>query len=364
MSSVAQHPEGTMRATETASDPRTTGRVAEQLVALLGPRTFYDAGCGTGLLVRAMADLGVDARGGDFSADAIEGAPVGLAERLEVRDLTQAFGERYDLITCISVLEQMPAPAAREAVVNLCAATDVIVMSSAPAEFADPASLNVRPPSHWAQDFAGRGFFRRTDIDASFVAPWAVVYQRGAPTAVQVVGSYESLLAPLSLEVVAKRQALLDARQDLSAAMAPVNAAVEEARAERDLVVAERDSLLARVDQLGLVDLDLERMNRLAMADELIGTRAELALVKVQAESAVVEAGREVVRLREVLVATKTDLESATSHAVLLEREVRDVRASLTWRIGWKFMMPVRIVRRPVGLARRVARKVGRILTR
>ena len=347
------------------------GGIAERLVALFDPSTSYDAGCAKGFLVRAMAELGVDARGGDISTHAIEGAPPGLAERLEVRDLTQPFTDRYDLISCIEVLEHMSAPDARAAVVNLCQATDVILMSSTPLDYDEPTHVNVRPQAQWAQDFAVSGFFRRTDIDASFVAPWAVIYQRATPTAVQLVGSYESMLAPLTMEVTAKRRALLEAQRDLTEAKSPVNAAVgkaiderNQAQAGRDQLEAERDRLLARIQELGAADLEAERLTRLALADELIGARAELALVRIQAENSVVEAGREAVRLREMLDATQADLDSTRSHAAGLERMVADVRASTTWRIARMAMLPVRVARLPVRAARRVAARVKRILAR
>ena len=347
------------------------GGIAQELVALLAPVTFYDAGCAKGFLVRAMADLGVEARGGDLSADAIAGAPPGLAERLEVKDLTEPLDRRYDLITCIEVLEHMAPPAAHAAIRHLCAATDVLLMSSTPSDFAEATHVNVRQPADWAVDFATQGFYRRTDLDASFVSPWAVIYQRSASTPAQLVGAYEGLLAPLHLEVVAKRAALLDAQRALDQAREPVNRAVagaiqerDRALAERDLALAERDRLAARIESSGVADLDAERMNRLAMADELIGARAELALIRIQTENAVVEAGREAVRLREVLGSTRAELESVISHAVGLERMVADIRASATWRVGRTLMLPVRVVRLPLRLARRVARRVKRILTR
>ncbi len=354
------------------------GSIADQLVALFDPSTSYDAGCAKGFLVRSMVERGVDARGGDISAHAIEGAPAGLAERLEVKDLTEPFADRYDLVSCIEVLEHMSAGDARAAIKNLCAATDLILMSSTPEDFAEPTHINVRPPADWAQDFAAQSFYRRTDIDASFVAPWAVVYQRSRPTAVQVVGAYEALLAPLSREVVAKRRALLEAQRDLTEARSPVNQAIRKARDERDeaaaerdlvaadreLIVADRDRLVAHIETLGEADLQAERMNRLAMADEIIGLRAELAQVKVLAENQVVDAGREAVRLRDVLAATTGELESARTERAGAEAGLAELRASTTWRIGRTIMLPVRIVRLPIRVARAVARRAKRRLRR
>ena len=361
------------------------GGIAGQLVALFAPATAYDAGCAKGFLVRALLEKGVDAYGGDISEHAISGAPPGLAERLEVKDLTTPFDGRYDLITCIEVLEHMAAADAQQAIAHLCAATDVIVLSTTPDDFAEPTHINIRQPAQWAVDFAAQGFFRRTDIDASFVAPWAVVYQRSAATAATVVAAYESLLSPLSLEVVAKRRALLEAQRDLDEARAPVKAAVTAALGERDAVarerdavaaerdaivadraavLAERDRLLAHIDSLGLADLQAERMSRLAMADELVGLRAELAQVKVVAENSVVEAGREAVRLREVLQATEQQLQLTGGDLAEARRVVAELRGSTTWRIGSAALTPVRVARLPRRGARALARRAKAMLRR
>jgi SAM-dependent methyltransferase len=333
------------------------GDIADALVAFFAPKTFYDAGCAKGFLVRAMAERGVDARGGDISRTAIEHAPAGLVKRLEIKDLTQPFKARYELISCIEVLEHMAPADARAAIANLCAATDLVLMASTSDDFAEPTHINVRPAAHWAQDFATHGFFRRTDIDASFVAPWAVIYARAQPTAVQVVGAYEALLAPLSLEVVAKRRALLEAQRERTEARLPVNAAM-------DRVIQERDQLAARVDSQGIADLESERLNRLAMADELIGARAELALLKIQAENSLVEASRESVRLREVLSGVEAELESARADMIHLERTLVEVRASITWRIGRAITLPVRVLKLPMRLARTAMRRVKRATAR
>ena len=301
--------------------------IAGKLVALLAPTTFYDAGCGTGDLVRAMLDRGVDAHGGDLSAQAIgAGGPAG---RVAVKDLTEPLDGRYDLISCVDVLAYLPAPAADLVIDNLCAATDRLLVSATPTDLSAPSLVTVRAQPEWAQDFAVRGFFRRTDIDASFAAPWAVLYQRAPVTPAGLVGGYESMLAPLRTEVAANRQALADARRDLAEAGSPA-----------------------------------DRLSRWAMADDLIGARAELALVKVQAENSVVEAGREAVRLRELLTVTQRELASARAAAADADRLAQEVRASTTWRIGRALMAPVRLSRLPVRLGRRVARVARRILTR
>lgn len=72
------------------------------------------------------------------------------------------------------------------AIDNLCSVTDRILLSSTPHHFEEPSHINVRPVATWAQWFAMRGFFRRTDLDVSYVGYWSVVFERRALTAVDV----------------------------------------------------------------------------------------------------------------------------------------------------------------------------------
>ena len=329
------------------------GRIADSLVALFDPATTYDAGCAKGFLVRALAERGVDARGGDISEFAIAGAPAELAERLEVRDLTVPFDGRYELITCIEVLEHMSADDARIALANLCAATDRVVLSTTPDDFAEPTHINIRQPAAWAQDFAVHGFYRRTDLDLSFVSPWAVVFEGAAVSPVELVSRYENLLGPVLREVQDKRRALLEVRREVDEINSPVIIERDQLAAERDRLAVERDRLAAERDRLaaelagfGAADLAQERINRLAMADELIGLRAELAETRVHAENAVAAARAEADRLRATLDSVQGDLVQARKAAAGRTALVGQFRSSLTWRIRRTALLPLRAVRR------------------
>jgi SAM-dependent methyltransferase len=315
------------------------GGVADNVVALFAPSTTYDAGCAIGLFVRALVERGVDAHGGDISQFAVSGAPEGLRERLEVRNLVDPFERRYDLISCIEVLEHMAPADAQMAIANLCAATDTILLSSTPEDFREPTHINVRPPASWAQDFAAHGFFRRTDIDASFLSPWAVVFTRQQPTVVETVSRYESLLAPLAFEVIAKRQKLLEVQRDLErssgvqdeergalqAEIGRLTGLLEQSEAARERITQQRDRLhdeLVELRGAGTPDVQLVR---LALVDELMGVKAELAQARLRADNAVMDAFGEADRLSE---------------------QLRDIRASVTWRIGRAALTPVRVARR------------------
>ncbi len=339
------------------------GGIATAIVRILRPATLYDAGCAKGFLVRALAEQGVDARGGDISEFAIADAPPDLAPRLEVRDLTTPFIEKYDVITCIEVLEHMAPAAAKIAIANLCAATDVVILSSTTDDFAESTHINVRQPAAWAQDFAVNGFFRRTDLDASFVSPWAVILQRGSPGTVELVARYEALLAPLIREADTKRRALLQARRELDEATAPVYA-------ERDKLTAEVTQLRERSDPAAELTA---RATRLAIVDELLALRGEVARLRSEAavgladteraglQATVASLSEDLGRAREQLLAAEESLSDrnqmvqAQAAAIWAERDrqIEEFKQATTWRVG-------RTVLAPLMSARRLARRAWR----
>lgn len=357
------------------------GAIAESLVALFGPATSYDAGCAKGFLVRELASRGVDARGGDISASAIADAPPGLAERLEVRDLTHPFDERYDLISCIEVLEHMSAHDARLAIANICAATDLVLLSSTPDGYAEPTHVNVRQPAAWAQDFAVHGFFRRTDVDASFLSPWAVMLQRTEVTTAELATRYEGYVAALSREVLEKRRALLDAQRLVDEQSAPALQESASLRAQAEglhaeiaglngeiarLHTQEIAGLHAEIARLRSADVLADNAAKLAVLDEVIGLRAELAEAKVE-QDAYAEP------LRQELADARASIETLTAQLATARAEIgtrpaggafgasrtvteavaakeAEMKGSRTWRIGRMVLGPAvalkRVVRR------------------
>jgi len=66
-----------------------------------------DAGCAIGFLVEALRERGVDARGFDISEYAISQVPEHLQPYCTLGSITDEIDGRYDLITCIEVLEHL-----------------------------------------------------------------------------------------------------------------------------------------------------------------------------------------------------------------------------------------------------------------
>src|SRR5215204_1248015 len=125
------------------------GRIAERIVNDLQPESVLDAGCAFGMLVEKLRQLGVDAYGVDVSEYAIEHADHSIREYVWCDSLTNPLDRKYDLVVSIEVFEHMPPVDAEQAVENICSATERLLFSSSPFDFAEPTHVNVQPPEDW-----------------------------------------------------------------------------------------------------------------------------------------------------------------------------------------------------------------------
>jgi hypothetical protein len=235
-------------------------RIARRLVTDLQPASVLDAGSGLGELVTRLRELEVDA-----------------AELGESASLGDSLDRKYDLVLCVDVLERVPAPDAEEAIANLCAATDRVLFSSSPSDYAEPANVNVQPPEVWSAHFARQGFVRNLDFDASFVTPGAALYERTHALLPDVVRTYDRAWWRLRSEVEQVREKVLELHAQLEEGSGPV--AEENVRLRADLLAA-RDDLVGHEARLGealgrieLLERELRRHeDALADAQRLLGS--------------------------------------------------------------------------------------------
>lgn len=104
--------------------------------------TTLDVGCARGFLVEALVELGVDARGCDFSEYAINTAARGARGRLRWADLSKRLpwdDGAFDLVTCFETLEHLPAESSAHAIAELARVSRGYVVASIP-------SFGPRPP--------------------------------------------------------------------------------------------------------------------------------------------------------------------------------------------------------------------------
>jgi hypothetical protein len=190
------------------------GGVGEEIARRLHPRTTLDAGCAHGFLVEALVAQGVDARGFDVSDFAVSQAHESIRDRVWVGSLTEPIEGRYDLVTCIEVIEHVPSSEAGLVVKRLADVTDTVLLSSTPEDFEEPTHLNVQPPEYWAELFAACGFYRDLAFDATFLSPWAVLYRRRPGASLPaVVRDFERESWRLRAERDRLRQAFLQLSQ-------------------------------------------------------------------------------------------------------------------------------------------------------
>jgi len=157
------------------------GSVAEHIILTLRPDKILDAGCAMGLLVESFWDRGVEAWGIDISTYAVSQVRTDLGLYCQCASLVEPIAGRFDLVTCIEVLEHIPETECLQVVRNLTAVTDRIVFSSTPSDLSEPTHCNVRPILAWLRLFAGFGFHPECGYDASFIAPHAMLLRRGEP---------------------------------------------------------------------------------------------------------------------------------------------------------------------------------------
>lgn len=189
------------------------GGIADQIVQRLSPASVLDVGCALGFLVEALRERGVDASGIDASEYAIGEAHETVAPHLRVESVLSPISGRYDLVTCIEVIEHLPAGDAPAAVRNIAEITDRLLLSTTPSDYEEPTHFNVQPPGYWAGLLAEVGFMRVHDFDASFLTPWAALYERRELRTAEVVTSYERERWQLVQERNALRDALLKANK-------------------------------------------------------------------------------------------------------------------------------------------------------
>lgn len=261
--------------------------VAGRIAATIQPRTVLDAGCAVGFLVEKLRELGIEASGFDISPFAVGEAPPSLAPYLSVRSITEEIEGRYDLITCLEVVEHLPAHLAEIAIANMCRHTDAVLFSSAPEDFDELSHINLHPIEEWVRRFSEQGFHRDFSYDASFVAPQAVLFRRGRLSVEQAIEGYEQRLWS---DGVAHRQQIAKAQE-------------EARRAETTTTEAQQ---VQAQSELALTQLRLRRAAEVAAAaearDETMQQQTFLSSLVESKEAEAQEWRREVERIHQTKV--------------------------------------------------------------
>ena len=186
----------------------------------------------------------------EWAIDNLAPAARGFCIRASLAD---PLPRRYDLITCIEVLEHIPEPEASRALANLCAATDRLLLSTSPHDYAEATHVNVQPPDEWAARLAQHGFLRDLDFNATVITPWAALFTRRDEALSETVRRYERASFRLTEEVGELRQAALTRQRQLEEAFDGSELIEYRQRLQQvgEELLTERDRLAAGEAQLG-----------------------------------------------------------------------------------------------------------------
>lgn len=178
---------------------------AERIVKELAPKKTLDVGCAVGYLVEGLRDRGVEAWGVDISDYAISKVRDDIKPYCRVQSATVPINEKYDLITCIEVMEHLKPEEFNKAIENICNATDTVLFSSTPFDYDEESHYSINNAGFWSRIFAYNGFYHDVNYDASYVAVQAKVYRRRTVNVVDVVYSYENRMFEMWNENVTLR---------------------------------------------------------------------------------------------------------------------------------------------------------------
>lgn len=231
--------------------------LAQSIAAKIQPRTALDVGCGSGSLVAALRDRGIEAFGVDAS------------------EATHPMPQRYDLIICLGLPRTVSEAEAGLAVGNLCQRADDILFSPTAEDLQETTTLKIPPIDLWAGLFAQHGFYRDVGFDPPRIPIPIVRFRKLAVPVPTVVRAYERQLSLrlkelqagrlLSRELIAEKQRLetqlAEAVQEKERLSGHLTATLDEVQAGRLLnteLMAEKQRLEA---QLAEVAQERERLS-------------------------------------------------------------------------------------------------------
>ncbi len=170
------------------------GEIAKRIKKEINPKTVLDVGCAKGFLVEQLRSKGIKAYGIDISEYAISEVPDHIKPFCKVGSVLKPLDRKYDLITCIEVIEHLYPEDAKKAISNLTKHSHDIIFSASPIHSKEKTHHNVKEPSYWTKLFSEVGFYRDEKFDPSFITHWAARYKKGPFSKSSLIRSYEKAL--------------------------------------------------------------------------------------------------------------------------------------------------------------------------
>lgn len=182
------------------------GKYADRILKEIKPHKTLDVGCAKGFFVEALRDRGVEAYGIDISEYAVSQVREDIRPYCMVQSALLPVKEKYDLITCIEVLEHIDNQDVPLAIRHMCEASDDILFSSTPFDYEEESHVSVHTPAYWAEQFAYHGFYHDVQYDCSYICVQAMRFRRMKRDSVDLIREYENILFQKHQELTAARQ--------------------------------------------------------------------------------------------------------------------------------------------------------------
>lgn len=143
--------------------------ISKGLLEIWHPKTFIDAGCATGDVVKKMLESGVDAYGIE-GATTVKPYLVIPEDKVIFADLGIPLNHnrRYDLCYTVEVAEHIEPECAETYLDNICALSDNVLFTAAPPGQPGTHHVNCQPKEYWVEKFNKRGYVRDEGLEEQF----------------------------------------------------------------------------------------------------------------------------------------------------------------------------------------------------
>lgn len=148
--------------------------IAESIERRFRPSKVLDVGCGSGAVMSAMSDLGIDVFGLELSSAAMK---ICIRKGLSVRqfdlETETELDERADVALSTEVAEHLHESSTDRYVDLLCGIAHTVVLTAATPGQGGTNHVNEQPNEYWIEKFKRRGYRYLHDTTMDMREEWA-----------------------------------------------------------------------------------------------------------------------------------------------------------------------------------------------
>jgi 2-polyprenyl-3-methyl-5-hydroxy-6-metoxy-1,4-benzoquinol methylase len=139
-------------------------KVAEILISHYEFQTILDIGCGMGLYLRELNEMGKDVLGCDSSVEGIHMAAPEITVFYADAAKPLHVNRKFDIVLCFEVAEHIKKKYSRQLVKNCTVYSDRVLFTAAPEGQGGVGHINEQPFEFWIHLFAEMGFSYDSDL--------------------------------------------------------------------------------------------------------------------------------------------------------------------------------------------------------